>query len=143
MSGITLSKKHGVNPTILVCPICYAETNGLALMGRLPGDAEAPRYSLDREYCKNCKDVLATGGIIMIEVEDGQEDKLAPGQAPKRTGVCIGINRQALRDSLEEGAPEIPDNTPAVYMERRTIIKMMGEELYSRITSQPVHEQPK
>ena len=142
MSGINLSKKHGVNPTILVCPICYAETNGLALLGRLPGDVEAPRYSLDREYCKNCKDVLATGGIILIEVEDGQEDKLAPGQAPKRTGVCIGINRQALRNGLEEGVPELSDNTPAVYMERQTIIKMMGEELYSRITSQPVQEQP-
>lgn len=35
--NIRLSEKHGVNPSIIVCPICDKET-GIALLGKLKGD---------------------------------------------------------------------------------------------------------
>ena len=40
--SITISKKHGVNPSILHCECCGKEY-GLALLGKLKGDAEAPK----------------------------------------------------------------------------------------------------
>lgn len=38
--GVTLSKKHGLNPSITVCPICGKET-GIALLGKLKGDEKS------------------------------------------------------------------------------------------------------
>lgn len=40
--GIHLSKKHGVNPSIEICAVC-GKGIGVALLGRLKNDAEAPR----------------------------------------------------------------------------------------------------
>lgn len=39
---IRVSEKHGVNPSITICPICGKET-GIVLLGKLKGDEEAPR----------------------------------------------------------------------------------------------------
>lgn len=41
--GVTLSKKHGLNPSMTVCPIC-GKAEGIALLGHIKGDEEAPRY---------------------------------------------------------------------------------------------------
>lgn len=92
--GIPVSKKHGVNPTMLICPICRHETNGLALLGKLPGDAEAPRYSLDREPCDDCRKVIDAGGVMLIEVKDG-----SIGQSPKRTGYVIGVKAGVIDEN--------------------------------------------
>ena len=40
--GITISPKYGLNPSIVICPVCKKDTS-LALFGRLKGDAEAPK----------------------------------------------------------------------------------------------------
>lgn len=92
--GISVSKKHGVNPTMLICPICHHETNGLALLGKLPGDAEAPRYSLDREPCDDCRGVIEAGGVMLIEVKDG-----STGQSPERTGYVIGVKAGVIDEN--------------------------------------------
>jgi hypothetical protein len=42
---VTVSKKHGVNPSLEVCYWCGEEKNSIILFGRLPDDKEAPRYS--------------------------------------------------------------------------------------------------
>lgn len=84
--GITVSQKHGVNPTMLICPICHHETGCLALLGKLKGDAEAPRYSLDSQPCDDCRGVIETGGVMLIEVKDGSTE-----QNPKRTGYVVGV----------------------------------------------------
>ncbi len=42
-AGIKVSPKHGVNPTIPICFWCGEEKGEIALLGKLPGDAEAPR----------------------------------------------------------------------------------------------------
>lgn len=45
--NIILSEKHEVNPSITVCPICGKEI-GIALLGKLKGDEEAPRKNYRR-----------------------------------------------------------------------------------------------
>jgi len=61
---IPLSEKHGLNPSLLVCPFCFRETNGLALVGRLPHDAEAPKYMIDQELCSECKELKEKGFVL-------------------------------------------------------------------------------
>ena len=65
MSSIRLSEKHGVNPSLLQCPLCQKDT-GVALYGKLQGDTEAPRKSLDRDPCAECQ-VHMKQGIILVE----------------------------------------------------------------------------
>ena len=92
--GIPISKKHGVNPTMLICPICLHETNGLALLGKLPGDAEAPRYSLDREPCADCRKVIDGGGVMLIEIKDRSTE-----QNPERTGYVVGVKAGVIDEN--------------------------------------------
>lgn len=67
--GITVSEKHGLNPSMMQCYFC-GETKGVALLGRLPGDAEAPQSAVfDKEPCDKCKAHMKEG-IICIEVKD-------------------------------------------------------------------------
>lgn len=55
--SITLSEKHGLNPSLTSCPICGKETGGIALMGRLKDDAEAPMRCVTSlfDLCDDCK----------------------------------------------------------------------------------------
>jgi hypothetical protein len=90
MSSIRLSERHGVNPMLVVCEICGADTNDLALLGRLKEDAEAPRKgSLPGVLCDSCMGVLKQGGGILIEVRDGET-----GSTPFRTGQIWGMSKQ-------------------------------------------------
>lgn len=82
--SIPLSPKHGVNPTIATCFWCGREKNEIALMGKLPGDAEAPHKAvLDYEPCENCKADMEKG-ITLIGVV---EHKLPDG----RPAICKGV----------------------------------------------------
>ena len=54
MASIKVSEKHGVNPSMEVCFICGQDTGAILLLGRLPGDKEAPRHA-------------ATGTPIMVD----------------------------------------------------------------------------
>lgn len=38
--SVTLSKKHGVNPSMVICPICGKEES-VAILGYIKGDKEA------------------------------------------------------------------------------------------------------
>lgn len=38
--GVTLSKKHGLNPSMAVCPIC-GKAESVAILGYIKGDKEA------------------------------------------------------------------------------------------------------
>ena len=66
MANIRLSEKHGVNPSVEVCFWC-GEPMGIALLGKLKGDAEAPReICTGYEMCDKCKEHNKTM-IHMIE----------------------------------------------------------------------------
>lgn len=66
--GITLSKKHGLNPSITVCPICGKE-EGIALLGHIKGDEEAPRY-IQGDICDDCISKLGNDKIYILAIND-------------------------------------------------------------------------
>lgn len=73
--GIILSEKHGVNPSLILCPYCGKET-GIALFGKLKGDKEAPKKVVGDELCDECKKKVKDGLVLIIEArqtEDGIE----------------------------------------------------------------------
>lgn len=93
---IKLSEKYGVNPTLTLCYFCGEDT-GIALLGRLPGDVEAPKYSvLDKSPCEKCADYMEEG-IIFLGIQDGWDGK---GE-PKRTGKFFVIKEDAVRRILD------------------------------------------
>lgn len=52
--SIKISKKHGVNPSIVKCIYCNQEI-GIALLGKLKGDEEAPKYcNMSPLPCAEC-----------------------------------------------------------------------------------------
>jgi hypothetical protein len=97
--SIRLSEKHGVNPCIELCFWCQ-EAKGVLLLGRLPGDAEAPREAfLNYQPCDKCVEKFGDN-VQMIEVSD---KPVKDGQMPIQKGV-YPTGRWALvrRDALDK-----------------------------------------
>ena len=69
--NITLSPKHGLNPTIPVCAWCGEPKNEIALMGRIKTDKrgedpEAPMHCvLDYEPCEHCAEQWSQGVVVL------------------------------------------------------------------------------
>lgn len=79
--SIKHSKKHGVNPTIPVCFFCGNEKNEVALLGELPDDIEAPKYTvLDYEPCDACKEQMDKGVAVVEVTTDPFKDGRPPIQ---------------------------------------------------------------
>lgn len=114
--SIKLSKKHGVNPSVTRCECCGKEI-GIALFGRLKGDAEAPR-EVAMGLCDNCKKVVEQKGLLIIEVRDGET-----GKNPYRTGRIIGISQQAKERMFND------INSPICYMEQSLFSKVFNDAL--------------
>ena len=88
--SIRISEKHGVNPMLVQCSLCAGDTGEIALLGRLPGDAEAPRKgSLPGALCDDCKHMM-TLGVVLVEVKDGSDQT-----NPYRVGRIHCIKREA------------------------------------------------
>lgn len=84
MSGIKISPKYGVNPTIPVCFWCGKQKNEIALMGRMKGDIEAPKNMvLDYVPCEECQSHMAMG-VAILEASDHPNTE---GQPPMQKGV--------------------------------------------------------
>jgi len=78
MGGIKISKEHGINPSLTVCILC-GEAIGVALMGRLPNDKEAPRQIVNGiEPCDKCKAKYLSVGVMLLEV--GPDEKTPTGK---------------------------------------------------------------
>ena len=86
--GIRVSEKHGVNPSITICPICGKET-GIALLGKLKGDKEAPRKIIG-DLCDDCISKLDNDKIYILAIND-------QGYGTK----AIIIERSALNISIK------------------------------------------
>ena len=86
--SIKLSPKHGVNPSVMICPICKKDVS-IALFGKLKGDAEAPRQ-IEGELCDECKKKYIT--IIEIESETN----------PKSTGRYVYVPKEAINIECKE-----------------------------------------
>lgn len=70
---IKFSPKHGLNPTIPVCFFCGQQKNEIAFMGRLAGDAEAPRnLILDYEPWIIVKPYLHRASYVLVSPNSHQ-----------------------------------------------------------------------
>ena len=70
---VTLSKKHGLNPSMAICPIC-GKAEGIALSGHIKGDEEAPRY-IHGDICDECKARVVDNKCFVISVGEDQRLK--------------------------------------------------------------------
>lgn len=120
--AVTLSERHGVNPTMGVCMYCRRPDNTIGLLGRLPGDKEADRYSILSDVpCDTCQELMKQG-ILLVEVLEMKEIEVPVGQEKvtryrrfekRKVPVCSGtiavvtedwvrrvINPEELRDHI-------------------------------------------
>jgi hypothetical protein len=118
--SIRLNKDGSIGVAMMYCPICMSES-GVAVGTRKGQDAV-----LDREPCATCKEVLARGGIMIIEVEDGERQlralKESMNEPPKRTGKVVGV----MRSAFVEGT--FAPNQHAAYIEASELKQLMGED---------------
>ena len=93
--SITLSKKHGLNPSLTSCPICGKETGGIALMGRLKDDAEAPKHCVTSlfDLCDDCKARLDKAVLIYEMDRENNEP----------TGRYIFVPKDAIKVEVPKG----------------------------------------
>jgi len=91
MTSIRISEKHGVNPSLSQCFFCMGDKNELMLLGRLPGDVEAPRKAVyNHEPCDQCAKMM-TMGVILISARDGEQ-----GNNPYRTGGWVVVKDEFI-----------------------------------------------
>lgn len=96
--GITLSPQHGVNPCIPKCFFCGRDKNEILLLGRLPGDAEAPRGAVfNCEPCDKCAQHMRDG-IILISCDPDRSPNM---QEPWRTGGYAVVKEEAIRRMVD------------------------------------------
>lgn len=116
-NSIKLSPKYGVNPSVLHC-ICCGKDYGVAMLGKLKGDKEAPR-DIYQGLCNQCHGVIDQGGAMIIEVGDGET-----GNNPYRTGRIVGVSKDFKeRNHLENSI---------MYMERSLFSKIFGGVNFSK-----------
>ena len=112
--SITLSPKHGLNPSVTHCECCGKEI-GVALFGRLRGDKEAPR-DVAMGYCDDCQKVIDQQGLMIIEVYNG-----ASGSNPERTGRIVGITKNAKERMFKN------ITSPVCYMEQPMFSQLFND----------------
>ena len=125
--GIKLSPKYGVNPCIPICCWCGKEKNEIALLGKLKGDAEAPRNAvIDYEPCEECQAKFNLG-VVLIEVTKNQpNDNIMPIQ--KQDGVSLYPTFRYSVIKLE-AAKKMFENETLITGSRLLI----EDDLYSRL----------
>lgn len=114
--GIRLSPEHGMNPMVGQCPLCGGDGDELFLLGRLPGDAEAPRKGVVpgmSQPCKKCKDCMGIG-VMLVVCKDGSDK-----ENPYRTGEI-----QVVTDDYAERIGIDVTKHRAVFIEEAAIRKL-------------------
>ena len=118
--SIRVSEKHGVNPSLGLCFWCGTEDGTVLLLGKLPGDAEAPRrMCVTYEPCDKCRTNMESG-IVFIEAtpqatRDGQP-ALRSGAYP--TGRWAVVREEAVRRIVQP-----PDVLAGVLRHRKAFLE--------------------
>jgi len=95
---ILVSKKHGVNPSLMKCFFC-GEAKGVALLGKLRGDKEAPKQGVyDYEPCDKCAEYMKQD-ILLVVVKDGES-----GDNPYRTGHQVVVKEEKMLELVTDEA---------------------------------------
>ena len=118
--SIKMSKKHGLNPCIPICPFCGQEKNELALLGYIKGDKKAPKSAvMDLEPCDTCRENWKKGvPLIRVSyacpVEGMPPISKQDGKPVYLTGSCAGITKDAAKRlfdiDADEGSPVLMED---------------------------------
>ena len=99
--SIRISKKYGVNPSMMTCFYC-GEVTSIALMGKLPGDVEAPRQCCcSIEPCEKCAEKYKDY-VLMVEA------KSSDPKNPQPTGRWFALKKEVLNPAYR--------NSPVAFM---------------------------
>ena len=85
--ALKLSKEHGLNPSLLVCPLCGNDV-GIALLGA-NGGKKAPYQMTSIELCNDCKQKVKEGNTFILSAKQ-TPDGIKP------TGIYMLIPNDCL-----------------------------------------------
>ena len=85
--SLRLSKEYGLNPSLLVCPIC-GNNVGIALLGANCGK-KAPYQMISMELCDDCKQKVKEGNTFILSAKQTSE-------GIKPTGAYILVPNECL-----------------------------------------------
>lgn len=109
-NNIPISEKHGLNPTIGVCFWCGEHTGEIALLGKLPNDAEAPKEMiLNYEPCEKCAKSFNEGVLIIEVTKDTDRPFIRDEYAP--TGRYVVVNPNVFNDPKIKKGDKYLQNT--------------------------------
>ena len=118
---IKLSKKHGLNPSLMLCFWC-GEAHGVAICGRLKGDAEAPRQMVvDYEPCESCKQKFDTG-VALIEVSEVPGASTQPPITAREGTDYYPTGRYIVVNDAGVSAAFLPDMAKTLLEKRRAYL---------------------
>lgn len=133
MSGIYLSEKYGVNPSLVQCFWCGGDTSELVLFGaasrRLTGQEEAPRHVvMNYVPCDKCKADMELG-ITLMEADDKPQQNnmhsIDKGRDIFPTGRWWVITAEAAERMFAESMYlGIRENHNKAFIDRETVEKI-------------------
>lgn len=130
MSGIKLSPKYGLNPTMSVCFWCGNEKGEIVLMGRIGDgrkheDFEAPKHAvINYEPCEECAKNMAKGFTVMeatTEPNDVTNMEMQKGIYP--TGRWLVIKKEKAQKIFQG----IDDVTHKAFIDVDAFNMLFGE----------------
>ena len=89
--SLRLSKEHGLNPSLLVCPICGKDI-GIALLGA-NGGKKAHYQMTSSELCNDCKQKVKEGNTFILSAKQTPD-------GIKFTGAYILVPNDCLNVSI-------------------------------------------
>lgn len=97
--GIKVSPKHGLNPCMSICFWCGKEKNEIALLGKLPGDKEAPRSAVvDMEPCPKCKERMDLGITILEGTPTPMREGIPKFHGAYPTGRWAVVKKESVAE---------------------------------------------
>lgn len=97
MTKISISKEYGLNPSVETCFVCGKDISvvlfGTGYKGADGKPSRAPHSVCLGNLCDECKKLLDSGYVFLIEVTDG-----SVGANPYRTGRTMAIKESAIKN---------------------------------------------
>lgn len=87
--GLRLSKKYGVNPSLLICPICGNDI-GIALLGA-NGGKKAPYQMISMDLCDDCKQKIKEGNTFILSAKQTSKGVQPTGAYILVPNECLNI----------------------------------------------------
>ena len=87
--SLKLSKEHGLNPSLLVCPICGKDV-GIALLGA-NGGKKAPYQMISMELCDDCKKTVKNGNTFILSVKQTSDEIKLTGAYMIVPNDCLNV----------------------------------------------------